>query len=193
MTDTFVRPHVGAGTKTLPASWYTSPEVFATERERVFAHEWLCVGREDSLARPGDFFTVERAGESLIVTRDTGGRVHAFFNVCRHRGTRICEAAAGHFAGSIQCPYHAWTYGLDGALKVARNMAEVPGFDRAGYSLHEAPVALWEGFVFVGIAQGDPRLRRDVRAADRPFRCVGISAAFAPRIASRTISPATGN
>ena len=154
MTDTFVRPRVGAGAKTLPASWYTSPEVFAAERERVFAREWLCVGREAALARPGDFFTVERAGESLIVTRDSGGRVHAFFNVCRHRGTRICEAAAGRFAGSIQCPYHAWTYGLDGALKVARNMTEVPGFDRADYPLNEAAVALWEGFVFVGIAPG---------------------------------------
>jgi Rieske 2Fe-2S family protein len=157
MTDTFVRPHVGAGAQTLPASWYTSPEIFETERERIFSQEWLCAGRADSLARPGDFFTVERAGESLIVTRDAENRVRAFFNVCRHRGTRICEAAAGRFAGSIQCPYHAWTYGLDGALKVARNMTEVPGFDRADYPLKEAQVALWEGFVFVSFS---PNARR---------------------------------
>ncbi|HEY2476658.1 MAG TPA: aromatic ring-hydroxylating dioxygenase subunit alpha, partial [Candidatus Cybelea sp.] len=155
MTDTFARPHVGAGAKTLPASWYTSPEVFATERERIFAHQWLCVGREESIAQPGDFFTAQRAGESIILTRDTGGSVHAFYNVCRHRGTRICEQPAGHFQGSIQCPYHAWTYGLDGALKVARNMAEVPGFARSDYPLKEAPVALWEGFIFVDIARAN--------------------------------------
>jgi Rieske 2Fe-2S family protein len=100
---------------------------------------------------------VERAGESLIVTRDNGGAVHAFYNVCRHRGTRICESASGRFHGSIQCPYHAWTYALDGQLKVARNMAEVPGFDRSHYPLHEAGVALWEGFVFVNLAPVEVR------------------------------------
>lgn len=149
--QTFVKPSVGAGAKTLPALWYTSPEVFTSERERIFAHDWLCVGREETLARTGDFFTVERAGESLIVTRDAAGGIHAFFNVCRHRGSRICESRSGRFAGSIQCPYHAWTYGLDGELKVARNMTEVSGFDRADYPLREAQVALWDGFVFVRI------------------------------------------
>jgi Rieske 2Fe-2S family protein len=152
--ETFVRPNVGAGATTLAASWYTSPDVFAAEQERIFGREWLCVGREESLARPGDFFAVERAGESLIVTRDATGRVHAFFNVCRHRGTRICEAASGRFQGSMQCPYHGWTYGLDGALKVARNMIDVPNFDRADYPLKEAAVALWEGFVLVNLDAG---------------------------------------
>jgi Rieske 2Fe-2S family protein len=149
--QTFVRPNVGSGAKTLPARWYISPEVFAQEQERIFSREWLCVGREESISEPGDFFTVERAGESLIVTRDKDGAVHAFYNVCRHRGSRICEAVAGHFQGSIQCPYHAWTYGLDGTLKVARNMAEVPEFDRADYPLKRVAVALWEGFVFVNL------------------------------------------
>jgi glycine betaine catabolism A len=163
--QTFVRPNVGGGAKALAASWYISPEVFAKEQERIFAHEWLCVGREESVTKSGDFFTVERAGESLIVTRDAGGSVHAFYNVCRHRGSRICSAASGHFQGSIQCPYHAWTYGLNGELKVARNMAEVPSFDRNAYPLKEAAVALWEGFVFVNLG------------GDVPFE-----AAFAPLI-----------
>jgi glycine betaine catabolism A len=148
---TFVKPNVGDGAKSLDASWYTSPDVFAREQQRIFVRDWLCVGRAEAIRNPGDFFTVERAGESLIVARDSAGEVHAFYNVCRHRGSRICEAASGHFAGSIQCPYHAWTYGLDGELKVARNMADVPGFDRAEYSLNEAAVALWEGFVFVAL------------------------------------------
>ncbi len=147
---TFVKPNA-AGAKTLASSWYISPDVFAAEQERIFAREWLCVGREEAIPQSGDFFTVERAGESLIITRDAAGCVHAFFNVCRHRGTRVCSVASGHFAGSIQCPYHAWTYGLDGTLKVARNMAEVPGFDRTEYPLKEAALALWEGFIFVNL------------------------------------------
>jgi|HubBroStandDraft_5_1064220.scaffolds.fasta_scaffold00008_47 Rieske 2Fe-2S family protein len=150
--ETFARPRVVAGARTLDASWYTSPEIFAAEEDRIFSREWLCVGREESVARAGDFFTVERAGESLVVTRDAGGRVHAFFNVCRHRGTRICEKSSGRFQGSIQCPYHGWTYGLDGELKVARNMSEVPGFDRTEYPLKTAAVALWEGFIFVNLS-----------------------------------------
>jgi phenylpropionate dioxygenase-like ring-hydroxylating dioxygenase large terminal subunit len=147
--QTFVRPTVGSGAMTLASSWYTSPEIFAAEQERIVAREWICVGREEHVARTGDFFTAEMAGESVIVTRDASGTVHAFFNVCRHRGTRLCEQPAGRFRGSIQCPYHAWTYGLNGELKVARNMAEVPGFDRAAYPLKEAAVGLWEGFIFV--------------------------------------------
>jgi glycine betaine catabolism A len=150
--QTFVRPNVRAGAQTLAASWYVSPEAFALEHERIFTRDWLCIGREEQILKSGDFFTVERGGESLIVTRDGAGRVHAFYNVCRHRGSRICEAASGHFHGSIQCPYHAWTYGLDGALKVARNMAEVPGFAPSDYPLKEAAVGLWEGFVFVNLS-----------------------------------------
>jgi Rieske 2Fe-2S family protein len=149
--ETFARPNVYPGARTLPAVWYTSPDVFDEEQERIFSCEWLCVGREEPLARSGDFFTTERAGESLIVTRGADAKVRAFFNVCRHRGTRLCSEASGRFAGSIQCPYHAWTYGLDGDLKIARNMLEVAGFDRMEYPLREAAVALWEGFIFINL------------------------------------------
>ncbi len=152
--QTFARPQI-AGEMTLPAHWYVSAEAFATERERVFSKSWLCVGRTERIERAGDFFIAEPNGENLIVTRDVSGGVHAFYNVCRHRGTRMCETPSGHFHGSIQCPYHAWTYALDGELKVARNMAEVPGFDRTSYPLKEAAVALWEGFIFVNL-DADP-------------------------------------
>ena len=150
---TFAKAHVGSGAKTLPGEWYVSDEVFAAERERIFAREWVCVGREEQIAKQGDYFLAEVAGESLIVVRDDAGATHAFYNVCRHRGTRMCETHTGHFTGSIQCPYHAWTYGLDGALKVARNMAEVPGFSATEYPLHEAAIARWEGFLFVNLAK----------------------------------------
>jgi Rieske 2Fe-2S family protein len=153
--DTFVRPAVVDGASTLPASWYVDPEVFASERGRVFHQSWLCVGRTERLYGAGAYFLAEIAGESLIVTRDDAGRPRAFYNVCRHRGTRLCDTGAGRFAGAITCPYHAWTYGLDGALKAARNMNDVPGFDRADYPLNEARVAVWEGFIFVNVAD-DP-------------------------------------
>jgi phenylpropionate dioxygenase-like ring-hydroxylating dioxygenase large terminal subunit len=150
--ELFAKPRVAAGSTALEARWYVSPEVFARERERIFAADWICAGRTELLEQAGDFFVVEVAGESLIVTRDPAGTIRAFFNVCRHRGTRLCTEAAGNFSGSIQCPYHAWTYGLDGALIAARTMADVPGFDRADYPLHEAAVTLFEGFVFVSLA-----------------------------------------
>ena len=152
MLELFAKARVGAGASTLEGRWYRSAEVFAAERERIFARAWVCAGRLEQLERAGDFFTAEIAGESLIVTRDAGGTVHAFFNVCRHRGTRLCTEPAGRFGGSITCPYHAWTYALDGTLQSARTMADVPGFERTQYPLHEAAVALFDGFVFVSLA-----------------------------------------
>lgn len=159
---TFVRASVGSGAKTLDARWYVLPEVFASERERIFGGSWIAVGRADSIAEPGDFFVADIAGESLIVTRDDDGGIHAFYNVCRHRGTQLCQEREGRFKGSIQCPYHAWTYGLDGRLNVARNMSEVEGFSLDEYPLHEAACALWNGFIFVNLA-------RDAEPMDRAF------------------------
>jgi Rieske 2Fe-2S family protein len=146
-TATTYRP----GAMTLPGELYTSAAILAEERERIFARAWNCAGRAAALARPGDFIVREVAGESLILTRDPSGAPRAFFNVCRHRGTRICVEASGHFHESIQCAYHAWTYGLDGRLIGAPHMQEVEGFDKARYPLHEAAIAEWEGFLFVAI------------------------------------------
>ena len=107
------------GAKTLPGPYYTSEEIFRLENERIFARHWLYVGREAALGEPGRYFLAEAAGESIIVLRDQEGRLRAFYNVCRHRGTRLCSGPEGRFSHSIQCLYHAWTYGLDGALKAA--------------------------------------------------------------------------
>ncbi len=153
--EAFVKPRVFAGARTLDARWYLSDDVFAAEQERIFAHDWIPVARSEQFERPGDFVVGEVAGESLIVVRGNDDELRAFYNVCRHRGTRICTEHRGRFGGAIQCPYHAWTYGLDGSLLVARNMAEVPGFERSDYPLHEANVATFEGFVFVSLAR-DP-------------------------------------
>jgi glycine betaine catabolism A len=144
------------GAHTMPREYYTSAAILAEEMERIFARRWCCVGRASSLARPGDYFLREVAGESLIVLRDKSGTVRAFFNVCRHRGTRLCREEAGHMSETIQCPYHAWTYALDGRLVGAPHMQEIEGFDKQEYPLHAAAVAEWEGFVFVNLASDPP-------------------------------------
>jgi glycine betaine catabolism A len=153
---TFAKPRVHGNAMTLERSWYTAPEIFAREQERIFARSWICVGRREQLERAGDYFLADAAGESLIVTTDKTGQLHAFFNVCRHRGTRVCTERSGHFTGSIQCPYHAWTYGLDGKLIAARNMSEIEVFDRSEYPLHEARIATFEGFIFVNLSSDAP-------------------------------------
>ena len=104
------------GAQTMPRDRYTSPEIFAQEKEKLFARQWLCVGRSSTFLKPGDFQLRAVADESLIMVRDRGGELHAFFNVCRHRGTRLCRAASGHLSETIQCPYHPWTYTLEGRL-----------------------------------------------------------------------------
>lgn len=144
-----------AGARTLPGEAFTSPEVFAAERERIFARQWNCVGRAAALAAPGDFVLAAVAGESLVVVRGDDGAVRALFNVCRHRGTRVCAQPEGRLGAVLRCPYHGWSYGRDGRLVAAPHMQEVPGFDPAAHGLHEAAVAEWEGFLFVSVA-ADP-------------------------------------
>jgi Rieske 2Fe-2S family protein len=140
------------GARTMPGEFYTSPDIFAEERERIFARAWQCVGRTTAVGVPGDFIVRTVAGESLIILRDRRGDLRAHFNICRHRGTRLCEATAGHFSETIQCPYHAWTYTTDGRLIGAPHMQEVEGFDKRDYPLHSAALAEWEGFIFVNVA-----------------------------------------
>jgi Rieske 2Fe-2S family protein len=144
------------GARVLPRESYISNEVYGEEQERIFAALWNCVGRASRLAHPGDYLVRTIAGESLIVVRGHDGALRAFFNVCRHRGTQLCADASGRFGQVIQCPYHAWTYTIEGALVGAPHMHDVAGFDKAAYALHAAAVAECDGFVFVCIAPSPP-------------------------------------
>src|SRR5438477_715375 len=141
-----------SGVKSLPQKYFVSPEIFAKERDEIFSKEWLLVGHQSQLKKSGDFFLATIAGESLMVVRDQKSEVRGFYNVCRHRGTRLKEDACGH-ASAIQCPYHAWTYRLDGRLIGAPHMDDVSGFDKSDYSLHRVNLGLWEGFIFVNLAE----------------------------------------
>jgi len=140
-----------AGAKTLPQRYFISPEIFATEQEKIFCSQWVLVGHQSQIAKAGDFFVQEVAGESLIIARDQKATLRAFYNVCRHRGTRLCEEQSGH-SSTIQCAYHAWTYALDGRLVGAPHMDKEGGFDKDEHSLHALNLALWEGFIFVNLA-----------------------------------------
>jgi Rieske 2Fe-2S family protein len=140
-----------AGAMTLPGRYYTSAEIFAKEHDRIIARRWLCAGREESIKGPGDYFLRPIGADSVIVLREGAGDVRAFHNVCRHRGTRLCESPRGTLPKTIQCPYHAWTYALDGTLVGAPSMDELRGFDKSHYPLHKVSVAIWEGFVFLAL------------------------------------------
>jgi len=162
------------GSRTLPREYYTSEAVLAEERERVFASGWNCVGRASRLAQPGDYMVREVAGESLIVLRDRSGTLRAFFNVCRHRGTRLCREESGRFPETIQCSYHAWTYGTDGRLIGAPHMQDVEGFDKGDYPLHAAAIAEWEGFLFVNVADAPEPFDRAWAALQGRFARFGM-------------------
>ena len=141
------------GARTLPQVYYVAPETLEVEWTRIFGAHWLCVGRQEQVAQPGSYLVANIGIESVIVVRDRNGVLHAHFNVCRHRGTRLCNDATGKFSETIQCPYHAWTYSLDGSLLRAPTMQDVEGFDRTQYTLVPAGVAEWEGFVFVNLSR----------------------------------------
>jgi len=163
----------------LPQKYFVSPEIFAKERAGIFSKQWLLVGHQSRIRDAGDYIVQQVIGESLIVIRDKTGEIHGFFNVCRHRGTRLKEDTCGH-ASTIQCPYHAWTYGLDGRLVGAPHMDQVPGFDKADYSLHAVNLALWEGFIFVNLADSGTRLRSEATARQAPGDFISLERWFAP-------------
>ena len=133
--------------RTIPWSWYTDPAVLELERERIFRRTWQYAGRADQVAEPGAFFTADAGGVPVVVVRDRDGALRAFLNVCRHRGSLVCEGEGRR--ETLQCPYHAWTYDLDGSLRAAPRADREPGFDREALGLVPALVDMWGPFVFV--------------------------------------------
>jgi glycine betaine catabolism A len=155
--------------KTLLQRYFVSPQIFAEEQQKIFSRQWVLVGHQSQIAQAGDYFTAEIAGESLIIVRDKRDAIRGFYNVCRHRGSRLIENRNGRSQG-IQCPYHAWTYALDGRLIGAPHMDDVPGFDKADYSLHPVSLALWEGFIFANLADASTsRSNRDYISLEEWF------------------------
>lgn len=141
----------------LERSFYTSREVYDVEMEHIFCHHWIFAGHSTDIPDAGDFFLVEFDAESVIVARTQDGGIKAHLNVCRHRGSRICLEPEGS-TKALVCPYHAWTYNLDGALVGARQMAN--DFDKSAHGLHPVHVALVGGLIFINLADEPPALDR---------------------------------
>jgi nitrite reductase/ring-hydroxylating ferredoxin subunit len=138
---------------TLPPHAYTDPEVWEREVERIFHHDWVCVARADQLPEPGDQLAVDLVGQPIVLTRDEAGRIRALSNVCRHRAMPLVDGRAS--GRRLVCPYHLWSYELDGSLHTTPLMEGCVDFDRDDHRLPELAVELWEGFVFVSLA-ADP-------------------------------------
>jgi choline monooxygenase len=132
--------------ETLPWSWYSDPEILRREQERIFRSAWQYVGHAGMAAEPGDRFAAEAGDVPVLVVRE-GEAVRAFLNVCRHRGSQLVDDAGN--AKSIQCPYHAWTYALDGSLVAAPRADREAGFDPSGLSLVELRLERWGPLLFV--------------------------------------------
>lgn len=140
------------GTRTLPGKYYHSPEIYGEEVAKIFYKFWLYACRAEEIPAVGDYKLIQVADESIILVRDKSNQIKALFNVCSHRGTQLCTEPTGTFkTKTIQCPYHAWTYGLDGKLLAAPLMQEGNGFMKSECSLPQASVHVWEGFVFINL------------------------------------------
>src|SRR5271165_4615714 len=144
---------------TIPAPWYRDPRIEELERASVFSATWQVVGRLDQVCDKGQFFTAEVAGEPIVVVRGDDAQLRAFYNVCRHHAAAVVPEAAG-CAKQFRCPYHGWTYGIDGALKGMVEFDGVCNFDRAKNGLVPIRVDTWENFVFVNL-NGDAASLRD--------------------------------
>jgi Rieske 2Fe-2S family protein len=149
---------------TLPGRYYYDPTLYEQEQERIFSRMWVCAGRVDAIAEPGAYQVVTVGRESIILVRDREGKLHAFYNVCRHRGARLCTEAEGYLKGSIQCRYHAWTYGLDGRLIGAPNVLSDTQFDRIAYGLLPVALEIWEGLIWLNLADDPPPIFPQVSA-----------------------------
>jgi Rieske 2Fe-2S family protein len=160
----------------LHARWYLDESHFARECRDIFHREWLCVAREEDLPKPGDHRLFDLQGESVLLVRNRDGQLRAFYNVCRHRGAQLCAVSDDpHGAGLkggvlggrlIRCPYHAWTYDLDGRLVNAPFMDQQTGFDAEDIALHPVGVACWGGFVFFNLQPDE--------APDFPAQMAGV-------------------
>jgi Rieske 2Fe-2S family protein len=135
-----------------PGYVYGSPEVLALEKERLFMQDWLCVGRVEELPKPGDYLTHNVLGEPLIVARAQDGKLNAFYNQCRHRGAEVAQGRGN--TRYFKCPYHAWTYDLEGRLAGARYMKEAKDFDLHGCRLKPLALDTWSGWIFISFDTG---------------------------------------
>jgi Rieske 2Fe-2S family protein len=150
---------------TLPGPAYTDPLVFEQEQERIFEAHWFAAARAAEIVDPGSFKTVDVGRENVLLVRGRDRVLRAFLNVCRHRGARVCMQTSGTGQRKLQCGYHAWTYGLDGALVAAPNLTQMEDVDRSRYGLIPVHLREWLGYAWVCIADEPPSFEETVVGA----------------------------
>ncbi|MBI3471548.1 MAG: Rieske 2Fe-2S domain-containing protein [Candidatus Solibacter usitatus] len=158
---------------TLPAHWYVDPEYLDVEKQRIFWRTWQAVGHADAVAHAGDYLACEVLGEPLVVVRGEDGVLHAFSNVCRHRASTIAEGQGN--CRALRCPYHGWTYGLDGRLLGQPEFEGVQNWDRSSVCLPAMPVETWGPFLFVRLDSGGPPLTEVLGDIPREARRLGCN------------------
>jgi Rieske 2Fe-2S family protein len=163
---------------TLHRDAYLSDAHYQREKERIFGAEWFCAGREEEIPATGDYLLAEVAGESVLVVRTRDGGIRGHYNVCRHRGSQLVPdrlprhrgttspEPTGSFGSGIKCPYHSWTYTLEGALRTAPFLEEGEGFSKDGLDLHPVGIERWGGFIFLKLTPGQgPSLKEQLAGA----------------------------
>ncbi len=143
------------GSQSLPRQFYTSETVYKMDIQHYWNHSWIWVGHINQIPNIGDFFLFDYGYESVIIARDKNGSVNAFLNVCRHRGSRVCIEKSGNTRLFV-CPYHAWTYELNGSLRAAREMED--NFNTAEYSLRKVNLRIFHGLIFICVADNPPNI-----------------------------------
>lgn len=142
---------------TIPSAWYTDAAMLELERRTAFSRSWLWAGRGDQVREPGDYIALDVAGEPIVVVRGRDGVLRAFFNVCRHHAALAAAEPSGHVS-ALRCPYHGWTYSLEGELRGTPEFEGVCGFDKSAHGLAPLRVETWEQFVFVCLDAAAPPL-----------------------------------
>lgn len=150
-----------------PGIIYTSPEVFEQEKQKIFMRNWLCVARAEEIEHPGDYLALRILDEPVLLVRGAEGQINAFANVCAHRGVEIATGQGNrrHFS----CPFHGWTYDLDGRLVGAPGMARVEGFQAATCRLPLLRSGIWQGWVFINFSNDGPALEQHVATSGQDF------------------------
>jgi phenylpropionate dioxygenase-like ring-hydroxylating dioxygenase large terminal subunit len=144
--------------KSLPAWLYTDPRFFELERERIFRQAWHIVGHVNEAPNPGDYLTLDLLGERVVTLRGEDGELRSFHNVCRHRAAKLAPDARGSCRKRLVCPYHAWSYGLDGKLKGVPKWQGFEGLDLKSIALEPVEQDIWSGFIFIRFAPGLPAI-----------------------------------
>lgn len=168
-----VREGINGVKRTLPARFYCDEDFYRYEVEHVLRKNWLCVGRWDRVENPGDYFTVNMWGASIVIVRDKRKDLHALLNVCQHRQSQVVNDGSGNTSLFI-CPYHSWTYNLDGSLRGV-SLEELPGFDKKKCGLPKLRIEEWQGFIFINFDESAKSLKPQVEAVTPHLEEFGVS------------------